>query len=130
MTGGSATASARSDGALRRDPERGVLAGVCAGIARRYGIDPLMVRVAFVVAAVAGGIGVAVYALAWLLMPAEEDAAAPARSPRTGRGAIEVALGVAFLLLSVLLALRESGLWFSDALVWPLVLVAAGAALI
>ncbi len=33
-------------------------------------------------------------------------------------------MGAGFLLLSVLLALRELGIWFSDAIVWPLVLVA------
>ena len=46
------------------------------------------------------------------------------------RASVEVALGVGFLLLSVLLTFRELGLWFSDALVWPLVLVATGGALL
>ena len=40
---------------LRRDRERGLIAGVCAGVARHVGIDPLIVRVAFVAAATAGG---------------------------------------------------------------------------
>jgi signal transduction histidine kinase len=43
---------------------------------------------------------------------------------------VEVALGAGLLLLSVLLAFRALGLWFSDAFVWPLVLVTSGAALI
>jgi signal transduction histidine kinase len=49
---------------------------------------------------------------------------------RTGRAAVEVALGTAFLLLAVLLAFRALGIWFSDAIVWPLVLIAGGGALI
>jgi len=46
------------------------------------------------------------------------------------RGSVEVAVGAGFLLLSLLLAIREAGLPFSDALVWPLVLVTAGGALL
>jgi signal transduction histidine kinase/phage shock protein PspC (stress-responsive transcriptional regulator) len=113
---------------LRRDRADGWIGGVCAGIARRYGIDATLVRVAFVVAVAAGGLGVVLYGLGWLVIPAGD---APARRRlRSGRGAVEVALGTGLLLLSVLLAFRELGLWFSDAVVWPLVLIASGGALI
>ena len=114
-----ATMSAPRRTRLRRDPEHGMLGGVCAGIARELRVDPIVVRVAFVAAAVAGGIGVVVYLLAWALTPAAGGGGAPARRLRTGRGAVEVALGVGFLLLSVLLILRATGIWFSDAVVWP-----------
>jgi signal transduction histidine kinase/phage shock protein PspC (stress-responsive transcriptional regulator) len=116
-------------GSLRRNRQAGWLGGVCAGIAHRYGIDVALVRLAFVVAAAAGGVGVAAYALGWLLLPAGEAEGGRRRSP-TGRGAVEVALGTALLLLSILLASRALGLWFSDAIVWPLVLVAGGGALL
>src|SRR5919107_2099013 len=115
-------------GALRRDLSSRWIAGVCAGIARRYGIDPALVRLAFVVATVAAGLGVALYLVAWLVIPAG-DAPSRRRLP-TGRGAVEVALGTGLLLLSVLLTFRALGIWFSDAIVWPLVLIASGAALI
>jgi signal transduction histidine kinase/phage shock protein PspC (stress-responsive transcriptional regulator) len=114
--------------ALRRDRSRRWLGGVCAGIARRYGIDPALVRLAFVIATAAGGFGVALYALAWLVIPSG-DAPARRRAP-TGRSAVETALGTSLLLLSALLAFRALGIWFSDAIVWPLVLIAGGAALI
>ncbi|MEO5304651.1 PspC domain-containing protein [Corynebacterium sp. c25Ua_47] len=45
------------------------IAGVCEGIAVRYQLDPTIVRVAFVVAALAFGGGIAAYLLAWALMP-------------------------------------------------------------
>jgi signal transduction histidine kinase len=114
---------------LRRDREGGWLGGVAAGIARRYGIDVSLVRLAFVVATAAGGAGVAAYALGWLLIPAGDSGPARVRI-RTGRAAVEVALGTGLLLLAVLLAFRALGIWFSDAVVWPLVLIAAGGALI
>jgi signal transduction histidine kinase/phage shock protein PspC (stress-responsive transcriptional regulator) len=123
------TADAHPDGrTLRRDPAGRWLGGVCSGIALRLGIDRALVRLAFVVAAAAGGVGVALYALAWLVIPAGPGTAR--RRLPTGRGAVEVALGTGLLLLSVLLAFRGLGIWFSDAIVWPLVLIASGGALI
>jgi signal transduction histidine kinase len=122
--------TARSQpGPLRRDPSRRWLGGVCSGIAIRLGVDPALVRLAFVVAAAAGGIGIAVYALGWLVIPSGAGSGERRRLP-TGRGAVEVALGTGLLLLSVLLTFRALGIWFSDAIVWPLVLIASGAALI
>jgi signal transduction histidine kinase len=114
---------------LRRDREDGWLGGVAAGIARRYGIDVSLVRLAFVIAAAAGGAGVAAYALGWLLIPAGDSGPARVRI-RTGRASVEVALGTGLLLLAALLTFRAIGIWFSDAVVWPLVLIASGGALI
>jgi signal transduction histidine kinase len=124
-----ASSGASSAELLRRDRDAGWLGGVAAGIARRYGVDVSLVRLAFVVATAAGGAGIAAYALGWLLIPAGDSR--PARvSIRTGRAAVEVALGTGLLLLAVLLAFRALGIWFSDALAWPLLLIASGGALI
>jgi signal transduction histidine kinase len=124
-----AVTATRQAPVLRRDTNNRVIAGVCSGLARHLGVDPLIVRVAFVAAATAGGVGVAIYALAWVFVPAGD---APARRTRlgTGRGTVEIALGMALLALSVLLTFRALGLLFSDAVVWPLTLVAAGGALL
>ncbi len=62
------TESTAWDGLRRRRDDR-VVAGVASGIAERYGLDPTIVRIAFVVLAVMGGIGVLVYVALWLLMP-------------------------------------------------------------
>jgi signal transduction histidine kinase len=115
---------------VRRDLEHRVIAGVCAGLGRRMGIDPVILRVAFVAAA-AAGVGLVLYALAWLLIPADagERVRTTTRTlPR--RASWQVALGVGLLVLALLLFLRELGLWFSDALTWPVVLAAMGTALI
>ncbi|WP_219417466.1 PspC domain-containing protein [Pseudonocardia nigra] len=61
------------------------VAGVAAGIARRYDIDPVLVRVGFVVAAFSG-IGAALYVAGWILLPEEpRGSGTPARGrvPRT-----------------------------------------------
>jgi signal transduction histidine kinase len=51
------------------------------------------------------------------------------RLPR-GRGAIEVAIGMGLVTLAFLLTMRALGIWFSDAIVWPVVLLAAGAGML
>jgi signal transduction histidine kinase/phage shock protein PspC (stress-responsive transcriptional regulator) len=117
---------------LRRDPQHGMVAGVCSGLGRRLQVDPLLLRIVFAATALASGIGIVAYLLAWILLPAEpaDGGALAALQGHGRRGAVEVALGIGFLLLAVLLALRGLGLPFSDVLIWPLVLVAGGGALI
>jgi signal transduction histidine kinase len=115
---------------LRRDPARGVIAGVAAGIARRLGIDPLIVRVAFIATSAAGGMGLALYLLAWALMPGEQSERAPIERIAGRRETWLVVAGMMLLALAALLLLRKWGIWFSDAVVWPVILAAAGGALI
>ena len=120
---------------LRRDPRNGMVAGVCEGIGRRLDIDPLLLRIVFGATTLASGVGVVAYVLAWMLVPAEAGPrrageVAASGSTRDRRAALQVGLGVGCLLVSILLTFRGLGLPFSDALTWPLVLVAAGGALI
>src|SRR3954471_14977520 len=125
----SAAMATRPASLLRRDTDHRVIAGVCAGLARQFGVDPWIVRVAFVAAATAGGVGIAIYALAWVFVPAGSAPGRVARL-RTARSTIEITIGIALLALAVLLTFRALGLLFSDAIVWPLTLVAAGAGLL
>lgn len=59
--------------ALRRIDVRrsddGWIGGVCAGLAARLGVDPVIVRGSFFLLSVFFGLGVTVYLLAWLLVP-------------------------------------------------------------
>src|SRR2546423_8179745 len=48
-----------------RDPDAGVVAGVCAGIARTLGVDPTVVRLLFALLALAGGAGILLYLALW-----------------------------------------------------------------
>ncbi|MBO0855700.1 MAG: PspC domain-containing protein [Nocardia sp.] len=68
-----------------RRPDRGPIAGVAAGFGRRYDVDPVLVRVAFVISALFGGSGVVLYLAAWLLLPAAGESASPAAA-LIGRG--------------------------------------------
>ena len=110
---------------LHRTSERALLAGVCLYLGRRLGVDPLLVRAAFVISTLAGGFGIPIYLVVWVLKPSE-----PGHRARTGRSAFEVAAGAGLLVLAGLLTLRATGLWVSDVFTWPVVLLSAGAALI
>jgi len=46
-----------------------VIAGVCAGVANYFGIDPVIVRVIWLVCAFGYGFGVLAYLIAWLIIP-------------------------------------------------------------
>ena len=50
-----------------------LVAGVCAGLAAYFGIDPTLVRLGFVFLTVFGGFGVLLYLGAWLVIPDETD---------------------------------------------------------
>ena len=54
---------------LHRSVTDARVAGVCGGIAERYRIDPLLVRLAAVIIALSSGVGLVLYGAAWLLLP-------------------------------------------------------------
>lgn len=113
---------------LHRDPDRRWLGGVCAGLAETLGVEPAIVRVGFALGALVGGLGIGLYALGWVLLPVRRTDGAAASRP--ARSILAVAFGVSLLALAALLAIRETGLWIDDAVVWPAALVAGGAALL
>jgi phage shock protein PspC (stress-responsive transcriptional regulator) len=58
---------------LTRDTRHKVIAGVCSGIARRYGLSPTGLRVAFVISCVLPGPQFIAYLLLWVVMPAYDQ---------------------------------------------------------
>lgn len=56
---------------LHRVREGRVIAGVCAGLASYFGVDPTLVRLAFALVTVFGGFGVLLYLCAWIVIPEE-----------------------------------------------------------
>jgi phage shock protein PspC (stress-responsive transcriptional regulator) len=56
---------------LYRAREGRVVAGVCAGLATYFGVDPTLVRLAFALVTVFGGFGVLLYLVAWAVIPEE-----------------------------------------------------------
>ena len=54
---------------IRASKEESMIAGVCAGIANYFEIDPVIVRVIWVLLALGWGFGLLAYLLAWIIMP-------------------------------------------------------------
>lgn len=114
---------------LRRSRTDKIIAGVCGGIGRYLGVDPVLIRIAFVVLALAGGGGVLLYLVAWIVMPEEEPGEqigevrpSSAETARLVFGGALIAIGVILLLG---LSLPRIGKYF-----WPLALIALGVAII
>lgn len=79
-----------------RDTDRRVVAGVCAGLARTWGVDPVLVRAGAIILTIAtNGLGLLLYLAAWVALPA---AAGGARRPTHNAGVLAVLL----VLLAVL----------------------------
>jgi phage shock protein PspC (stress-responsive transcriptional regulator) len=95
-----------------RRPRKGrKIAGVAAGIGNRYGIDPVVIRVAFVVATFYGGAGALFYVLGWLFLPEQDDEAAPFEAMVTHKRS---STGAAFTVLLCLCLIPVFWLFFDN----------------
>lgn len=56
---------------LQRTRNGRIIAGVCSGVGEYIGVDANILRLALGVASFFGGLGIGVYAVAWLLLPEE-----------------------------------------------------------
>jgi phage shock protein PspC (stress-responsive transcriptional regulator) len=71
----------RSHG-LTRSADGRILGGVCAGLGRRFGINPWPARLLFVlILMIVPGSQILIYPLLWILMPSERPAVGPTAQP-------------------------------------------------
>ncbi len=129
---------------VRSDTDK-MVAGVCGGLAAYLDIDPVLVRLAFVVLFFASGIGFPIYLILWVVMPraataSESDAvviqdnikemkeAVSANAGKIGRPAT---VGVVFILLGLYFLLEQFGWagWLGGAF-WPVVIICLGVVLL
>jgi phage shock protein PspC (stress-responsive transcriptional regulator) len=54
---------------MYRDTEHRIIGGVCSGMGAYWDIDPLIIRIIFVALALAGGLGVLVYLILYIVLP-------------------------------------------------------------
>jgi phage shock protein PspC (stress-responsive transcriptional regulator) len=48
-----------------------VLGGVCSGLGKYFGLDPVLLRVIWAIAFFIGGAGLLAYIIAWIIIPEE-----------------------------------------------------------
>ncbi len=114
----------RDLGRLRRSATDRKIAGVAGGLARHLDVDPLILRVAFVVLAFFGGAGLIGYAGCWLLVPEDATGSARVRLDQRSRSVALIIVGTIAVL--ALLGDSLSGYGFP----WPLAVVGAVALVI
>jgi phage shock protein PspC (stress-responsive transcriptional regulator) len=59
----------RAQRRIYRDPDRRVFGGVCAGISAYLNWNPLIMRIIFALLVFAGGFGLALYLILWIVLP-------------------------------------------------------------
>ena len=60
---------------LYRDPEHKVIGGVCGGIGAYFNLDPVWIRLIFILLVFASGFGILLYVILWLAVPEARTAA-------------------------------------------------------
>ncbi|MDT0202002.1 PspC domain-containing protein [Nocardioides sp. AE5] len=123
-----------------RDTADSWLGGVASGLARHLGLPVIWIRLAFVVGTVLGGMGIAMYAGLWMVLPTDEkfsdDAPGLAAATRTGkRPGTSRTLGdvgpmIALGALGIGIVLMAEVAFGRGALFWPVVIGLVGIALI
>lgn len=113
---------------LRRAKSDRVIAGLAAGLARYLNVDPVLIRIAFVVLALGGGSGVLLYIIGWIAIPEEKEGdILGAATDASGRarplvGGLIIIVGTVLLLNQVVPSLSR--------FFWPVVVIAVGLAVL
>jgi signal transduction histidine kinase/phage shock protein PspC (stress-responsive transcriptional regulator) len=125
---------------VTRDSENPILGGVAGGLARHLDVPVIWVRVAFVVAAAASGLGIAMYIGLWLVVPSDtrfevstpggESASRTGRRPRRVRRLSDAGPAVALAALGLGVIFVAQATLGSAAVFWPIVIGLAGVALL
>jgi len=105
-----------------------VIGGVGGGLADAIEVDPLVIRTAFVVLLMAGGLGGFIYAALWgfLAFTHRDEPRTRTDPPAIDNTEVDRLAAVALIATGLLLLIRTLGLGFVDSLVWPVALLGLG----
>jgi len=138
---------------LSRSQSDIMVGGVCGGLAKYFAIDPTLVRLIFFLLTVAGGSGVLIYFILWIVMPREDmpDTHNNMTSQEFSRRANQMGqemqqmvqqpnsravqfIGIALVVLGLVYLVQNLHIpwlaWFNDQLLWPVLIIAVGALLL
>lgn len=136
---------------LYRSRTNEVLGGVCGGLGEYLGIDPTLVRLVFILFTLAGGSGILIYLLLWVIIPRQDSAvASPGMSDfgsRIGQVGQEFGeavrnpnpvaakyIGGGLIAAGFLLILKNLDIpwlrWLNGDVLWAVLLIVLGGALI
>jgi phage shock protein C len=118
---------------LRRSKQDRVIGGVCGGLARYFGADPVLFRIGFLALLIPGGLGLLLYIIAWIVIPefktAHDEQMDTDHRPVGSRiaGAI---IGGALILIGIMILLDQLIDWFDPRIMGGLALVVLGAIIV
>lgn len=120
------------DGIERSGPGERWAGGVASGLAARLGLEVSLVRIAFVALSFASGVGVAIYGLAWLMLPQASTSgpSQPRRPVLSTAGDPLSAVAFGAVILGFMLLIQQTGLPFPVWLIWPILVLSVGASMI
>ncbi len=106
---------------LYRSQENRMIAGIAGGLAEYFGVDPVLIRLIWILSILLGGAGIFAYLIGWLIIPEGENAQreSQAEPGMQGIGLILIIIGVA-LFLRYLIPVPFARFF------WPLALVGLG----
>lgn len=128
---------------LMRSEDEKMIAGVCGGLGQYLGVDPVFVRLAFLLLIPAGGVGLPLYFILMIIMPSEADvdltqseiveknleglgdtiSSSVERSRQHPNGP---SIAAALLILMGFYFLFENFGWINGSIFWPLALILLG----
>jgi phage shock protein PspC (stress-responsive transcriptional regulator) len=137
---------------LTRSTDNRMIAGICGGLGEYFRVDPVIVRVIFVLLAFADAIGIVAYLILWIIVPLREKAELPPKDAvkegiqdirdQAERFSKEVHsgsarerslwLGIILIVVGVIFILSNTGnlRLFGYLRFWPLILIIAGIVLL
>ncbi len=106
---------------LYRSRENRMIAGIAGGLAEYFGVDPVLIRLIWIISIFFGGAGIFAYLIGWLIIPEGNNGPEQQRNEpgMQGLGLILIIVGIA-LFLRYLIPIPFARFF------WPLALVALG----
>jgi signal transduction histidine kinase len=114
---------------MRRSSDGRVLAGICAGISQRTGINLNLLRIGVVLFGLFAGFPVLIYALAWLIVPLDTETSNIFSRAITDRRGIRLLIAVIPLVIVSQVVISLLHVSFVGIFSWP-VFLAAGLAIL
>jgi phage shock protein C len=114
---------------LRRSKTNRVIGGVCGGLGRYFGADPVLFRIGFLALLVPGGFGILLYIISWIAIPefrsAQDESTDSLRSPVDQRLA-GLLVGGGLILVGFMILLQRFIDWFDPRIMGAGVLILIG----
>jgi signal transduction histidine kinase len=122
--GGRGARRLRSLRGLRRSSDGRVLAGICGGLSQTTGFDVTLLRIGFVLVGLASGVPVLVYALAWLVVPMDQETTNIFSRAVNDRRGIRLVIAVVPVVIITQVVVSALHIGFIGIISWPVFLAA------